>query len=159
VAWSGTTVTTPAVGDEITAAQAGVIAADLNALGGAWLSYTPTVTGAVTNPGLGTGGSTAGQYLQLGKLVIVHIQIGFGTGPTAGSGAYSVSLPVATAIAQVGTANLLHSSAYYHYDAYLNGSIMQMLRGDASAKIWGSTEPAAPAAGDAMYIFASYRTT
>ena len=139
--------------------RSAVIAADLNTIGGAWATYTPTLTGAVTNPTLGTGGSIAGQYLQAGKFLEVHIQIGFGNTPSAGSGPFSVSLPVAAAITQVGTANLTHSSAYYHYDAYLSGSVVQMLRGDSTAKIWGSAEPAAPAAGDAMYIHATYRTT
>jgi hypothetical protein len=60
-----------------------------------WSSWTPSLTAATTNPTLGTGSSAQGIYVQIGKLVIAQFSISFGTsGVNAGSGIYSVSLPV-----------------------------------------------------------------
>lgn len=61
----------------------------------AWDSYTPALTAATTNPSLGSTGMATGRYLQVGKTVkwSVLIQAG-GTGISAGSGEYLISLPV-----------------------------------------------------------------
>jgi hypothetical protein len=69
----------------------------LNAIGGgAWQAYTPVLTGAVTNPNIGSTGTITGRYTQIGKTVFYECQITVsGTGITTGSGLYSVSLPVA----------------------------------------------------------------
>lgn len=62
----------------------------------AWQSWTPTLTGASTNPTLGTNSVAEGRYTQIGKTVICQIDIKFGTsGTNAGSGNYYISLPVA----------------------------------------------------------------
>ena len=62
----------------------------------AWQSWTPTLTGASTNPTLGTNSVAEGRYTQIGKTVICQINIKFGTsGTNAGSGNYYISLPVA----------------------------------------------------------------
>ncbi len=62
----------------------------------AWQSWTPTLTGASTNPTLGTNSVAEGRYTQIGKTVICQINIKFGTsGTNAGSGTYYISLPVA----------------------------------------------------------------
>jgi hypothetical protein len=61
-----------------------------------WTAYTPALTAATTNPTLGTGSTTTGAYVQIGKFVIANFRIGFGSsGAAAGSGSYRVSLPVA----------------------------------------------------------------
>lgn len=63
----------------------------------AWDTYTPALTAATTNPTLGSGGAfeQKGRYVQIGHLVVVKINIRFGSsGAAAGSGTYSVSLPV-----------------------------------------------------------------
>jgi len=60
-----------------------------------WQSYTPTLFGSVTNPTIGNGTIT-GRYVNIGATVVGEIQIIAGdTGFNRGSGAYSVSLPVA----------------------------------------------------------------
>jgi hypothetical protein len=68
-------------------------AADLNAIG-TWTDYTPALT-ASTDPTLGTGSITYGRYVQLNDLVIGTAYFVFGSGASAGSGNYNVSLPVA----------------------------------------------------------------
>jgi hypothetical protein len=98
-------VTDVLVGDEYVLARSGaskkITAADLaaglsEALGiGVWTDYTPTLTGSVTNPTLGTASSIVGRYCSIGKLVVAMVQISFGTsGVAAGSGTYYVSVPV-----------------------------------------------------------------
>lgn len=63
---------------------------------GAWQSWTPTITGSTTNPTLGTSAVQEGFYCQVGKLVVAQAFITFGTASVAaGSGAYSIPLPVA----------------------------------------------------------------
>lgn len=58
-------------------------------------TYTPTLSASPTPPTLGTGSSVNGQYVTIGKLVIVWAKIVFGSaGAAAGSGTYTVSLPV-----------------------------------------------------------------
>lgn len=62
---------------------------------GVWTSYTPVVTGATTNPTLGTGSVVEGRYVQNGTIVTCWFGIQFGTsGTAAGSGEIRVSLPV-----------------------------------------------------------------
>lgn len=65
-------------------------------LNGAGTAYTPTLNATTTNPTLGTGNSVTGRYVQVGDLVFAHAEIIFGSsGTNAGSGQYSISLPVA----------------------------------------------------------------
>lgn len=66
----------------------------------AWTSYTPTWTGATTNPVMNNG-TIVGAYRQVGKTVNFRIVITMGTTTTYGSGAYSVSLPVTAVDARV----------------------------------------------------------
>lgn len=62
---------------------------------GAPTTWTPALTGSSVNPTLGTGGSTSGRYMQIGKLVRATYSIVFGTsGVAAGTGEYRISLPV-----------------------------------------------------------------
>jgi len=62
--------------------------------GGAIQTYTPTWTGATTNPVIGNG-TIAGRYQVVGKQCHFRITITMGSTTTYGSGAYSVSLPIA----------------------------------------------------------------
>lgn len=60
-----------------------------------WTSYTPVLFGSVTNPTIGDG-IISGRYAYIGSTVVGEIQIIAGVeGFDRGSGAYSVSLPVA----------------------------------------------------------------
>lgn len=60
----------------------------------AWSTYVPVLTGAVTNPGMGTSPTQTGRYIKMGRTVTGQFNIKFGTGMTVGSGQYRVSLPV-----------------------------------------------------------------
>jgi hypothetical protein len=72
---------------------------------GAWISFTPTLTGSSTNPTLGPSSSRIGSYTQVGKLVTYKFLIAFGvSGSSAGSGFYKIDLPV-TAIGAPSTIN------------------------------------------------------
>lgn len=88
--------TVPAVGDAITAAQGDILANNWLSIGGAWTPYTPVLTGASTNPTLGTGSTASGRFMQIGaKTIIGNALIIFGTsGASQGGGTYTLSLPV-----------------------------------------------------------------
>ena len=63
-----------------------------------WTDYVPQFTAVTTNPTLGTGGGTAGSFIAIGKTVLWHATVTFGTaGVAIGSGVYSLSLPVPAA--------------------------------------------------------------
>jgi hypothetical protein len=57
--------------------------------GGAWKSWTPTVTGTLT---LGSGGSASYAYIKQGKTITLRGKITFGTSPAMSS--VTLSLPV-----------------------------------------------------------------
>jgi hypothetical protein len=66
-------------------------------------SFTPTLTASTTNPTMGSGTVRNGWYAYAsGPSVIYSFHIAFGTSPAAGSGNYSISLPVACANAYAG---------------------------------------------------------
>lgn len=72
----------------------------------AWAAFTPTLTASGGNPNLGAGGSAAGRYCQIGKVVFGQFDIVFGTGSSAGNGTYLIALPVtagASAGGQIGS--------------------------------------------------------
>lgn len=87
---------------------------------GAFTGYTPTLTGSVTNPTMGTGGIRTGSFFQLGKLTVAYGTIKFGTsGAAAGSGTYRISLPT-PAKALVVTGQM--SGTCYGFDVSANNS-------------------------------------
>ena len=58
-------------------------------------TFTPALNATSTDPTLGSGATTNGQYIRFGDLVHVQITIVFGTGANNGAGTYSIgSLPV-----------------------------------------------------------------
>lgn len=61
----------------------------------AWTTYTPTFTGATTDPVIGDG-TIEGRYMNLGATIVGEIRIVAGvTGFDRGSGSYRVGLPAA----------------------------------------------------------------
>lgn len=87
-----------AVGDDIPASLLDGLIPWLNP----WSTYVPVLAASITNPTLGTGSSQVGRYVQVGKTVIGDALITFGTsGTNAGSGGYTITLPVAAATATV----------------------------------------------------------
>lgn len=66
----------------------------LNPAHGAFIAWTPVLTASTTNPTLGTGSSQTGVYMRIGRLIFAQGRILWGTGGTAGSGTYAISVPV-----------------------------------------------------------------
>ena len=60
---------------------------------GQWQAYTPTWTGATTNPSLGDGTLTA-RYAVFGTVCVYTLGLVAGSSTTFGSGSWSFSLPV-----------------------------------------------------------------
>lgn len=81
-------------GQDLTAAQ-------LNAaVGGTWTTYTPTWTGATTNPSYGNA-SISAAWTKIGKTVHVRMYLIMGSTTTYGSGGWAWSLPAGEAAASV----------------------------------------------------------
>ncbi|MGW2837300.1 hypothetical protein ACWCWD_06265 [Streptomyces sp. NPDC001493] len=100
------------VGETVTAAQLNQEIRDQFAsILDAWTAYTPTWTAATTNPVLGNG-TIVGRYLKVGRTMQIHIELTMGSTTTYGSGAWTISLPVAAASGsgtRVGVAHALGS--------------------------------------------------
>jgi hypothetical protein len=93
-------------------------------IGGAWAAYTPVLTATTTSPNIGSTGTIVGRYTQIGKTVHFEVQVQVsGTGITAGSGNYMISLPVAAqatgitanAFKFVGNTNVYQSSGTINF--------------------------------------------
>lgn len=93
------TLRTWAAGEDITATLLNAQFRDpLKEIGDAWTTYTPVLTGSVSNPNLGTTGSIVGEYIEAGKLIMGHIRITFaGSSVGVGSGVYAVTVPTSVA--------------------------------------------------------------
>ncbi|MFD8404673.1 hypothetical protein ACFV1G_08315 [Streptomyces anulatus] len=76
----------------------------------AWTPYTPTWSGATTNPAIGNG-VLLGRYMKWGRTCQVRIDISMGSTTTYGSGGWSLSLPAAAhgSGAQLGLAHAFQS--------------------------------------------------
>lgn len=92
-----TTPRTWVAGEIVTATEMNTEVRDaVTGIQAAWTSYTPALTASTTNPTLGSGSQQTGAYLQMGKTIFAQGHIAFGSsGVAAGSGRYSISIPVA----------------------------------------------------------------
>jgi hypothetical protein len=80
----------------------------------AWTTYTPTWTAATTNPVLGNG-TIAGRYRKFGRTVHLQIDLTMGSTTTYGTGAWSLSLPMAAGSStgsRIGVAQALGASRF-----------------------------------------------
>lgn len=80
----------------------------------AWTTYTPTWTAATTNPVLGNGTIT-GRYRKIGRTVHMQIDLTMGSTTTYGTGAWSLTLPVAAGAStgsRIGVAQALGASRF-----------------------------------------------
>ena len=160
--WSGTTLTTPAVGDEITAAQAGVAAADLNTFSSG-ATWTATWGSSGTAPAIGNGTYT-GFYVQAGKLLVGSSTMVLGSTSTVGTGNYTFLLPAtANAVlpnnAPIGVLSYLDSSSGTVYSRILVVvSSTTCAAIDPSGVFLSATSPVVPANGDKYMLTLSYPT-
>ncbi|MFF5261372.1 hypothetical protein ACFY4C_20710 [Actinomadura viridis] len=132
--------------------------------GSGWTSYTPTLTGATTNPALGTGSAREGAYMRFGSMVTVRGNIKAGTsGASAGSGVYMVSLPVtAKALSTgeyIGSAETFDASANNVRDGIcrirsaISWNKVELVTENT---LWGSGGPFAWANNDAISFTITY---
>ena len=125
---------------------------------GAWTSYTPVLTASTTNPTLGTGSTQEGAYAEFGKLIVFRVYIQFGTASVnAGSGFYSVSLPVTAAANRLSAHALLIDNSTgnrRNYGCVISATnVVSMQGGDIVVQ---ATSPWTFAASDQIYITGSY---
>lgn len=84
-------------------------AATLGPAVGVWQTYTPTWTGAISNPTVGNG-TLVGSYVKSGNTCIFTIALTYGSTSLGGEGALSFSLPFTPAAATLADAQLTVAS-------------------------------------------------
>lgn len=145
----------------------GNLAADVEALLdlGAATAWTPVLTGATTNPVLGTGGQAAGWYVKLGRLAVAWGTLAFGTsGASFGSGNWRISLPENAAAranaSSFGLITAIDSSAATHYlVAAINGqpTYTEMVA-HGSANYVNAVQPFTWATSDVLRFILAFET-
>lgn len=85
-----------AMQDRLTITERRLAAIERTLTPGKYQTYTPTLTGSVADPNLGTGAvAPSGRYRRIGDDVYAVGDIRFGTaGTAAGTGNYQISLPI-----------------------------------------------------------------
>lgn len=132
----------------------------LNHEQGAWIAFTPTWVGSVTQPVIGNG-VFLGRYLLRGKTVWMDLHLIPGSTTTFGSGTYTFGLPPITAADINGQTGAVFM---YHAGVCFAGSIL--IAGGTSIAIWGSgggqmspTVPFTFANADQLRVSMSYVAT
>jgi hypothetical protein len=161
------TLPIPAVGDFATAAWADQVAGAYQP----WTTYIPVLTASSTNPTLGPGYVAAGRYCQIGKTVIGVGRISFGgSGTSAGSGTYYISMPLPQVSTAGGSAQLQGHvrmiSAGAYTDGYLQLNSTSLVQPTyTTAQVGGAaqgadaTHPGAWTANDRLDFQFAYETT
>lgn len=121
--------------------------------GTTWTTYTPVLTGSTTNPTY----TASGQYIQVGNTV--HFNAVF-TLTAAGSGNYSISLPVTAAnTLATFTGYLKDVSAARSYPITFESTTTIATNGASTgAGYFSATSPVATAASDIIRISGTYRS-
>jgi hypothetical protein len=129
----------------------------------AWASYTSTLTATTTPPDLGTGGSTVGRYIKIGRTVHFRAQVTFGgAGRNAGSGTYRIAIPVtaATGTQQVVAMQFTCAGNDYRAIGQINSGadfITFIRYGDGGTALYAThANPAAWANGDYFTVTGTY---
>ena len=133
-----------------------------------WQTFTPTLNGATLDPTLGSGSTATSRYQRSYGLVTYQGIVQFGTsGTAAGTGDYTISLPVTAAVGitarHLGVANAWDNSAAHTCitTALLNTSTTMKF---AFANSWpmgnvnyiGAAQPMTWAANDQLFWTVSY---
>ena len=151
VAWIGGSAAAGAVGLAADAGHTHVLAAP-----GAWTPYTPTWTGASTNPVIGNG-TLSGRYMTIGKLCAFSVFLSAGSTTTFGSGTYSWALPVA-----VGASAHALVTSLVSVDigvGALAPNVTKFSCGSSGAiTLWNPTTPVTWASGTTFYVSGVYET-
>ena len=144
-------------------------AAQMNGIG-EWTSYTPVLTATTTNPTLGIGSSSVGNYARVQDYIVYRFSVSFGTsGTNAGSGNYKISLPVTanqfgayfTQVAGQTCFFDLSTGLFYFMNAWLesttNLTLLYQNGANGTALNVSSTAPVVPTVGDTMSGLVIYR--
>jgi hypothetical protein len=141
------------------------ITAFMNAMTGAWSTYTPAWTATSTQPVLNNGTLT-GSYIRIGKFVTVRIVLTPGTTSTFGTGSYRLSLPYAPVVGSHLTAICFDSSAgsigwagvARLFANSATGDNMRIVVLDGTAGV-SNLIPFTWATGDQLQLCGTYETT
>ena len=143
-------------------------AAQLNSIGEAFTSFTPSWTATTTNPVLGNGTLT-GEYTQVNKLVYARYALIPGSTTTFGTGDYRFTFPVAAkVINNFGT--ILSSGLFFDSNvsqmynmvaSSVSGSstvfrLVTFLNSTQDLRILGPTAPVTVAVNDQMFFSILY---
>lgn len=95
-----------------------------NSMFAAWSSYTPTWTGATTNPVINNG-SIVGRYIKIGRTVTAEVILTMGSSTTYGSGSQEIGVPFTAAsaiVSYLGTARFTGASTWLGQTYLILGS-------------------------------------
>lgn len=93
----------------------------------AWGAYTPTLTASTTHPHLGSTGTLTGRWSRVGNTVDWSLNgVAGGSGISAGSGIYAVSLPAAVVASYqpAGSGWLVRGGAFVTVHVAPNGQLV-----------------------------------
>lgn len=140
------------------------LAADVDAIGGAWISYSPIWSSSGTQP-VQNNGTLTGNYRQIGKIAFVRVVLTIGSTTTIGSGVYRFSLPASAApkvnsllpalFVDQSDGARLYPCTVRVIAATSTGDNMRIAVAGNAASL-GATVPAVPATGDVIIIDGSY---
>jgi hypothetical protein len=141
----------------------GNLAADIDAaLAGAWTSYTPVWSSTGTQP-VRNNGTLTGAYKDVGRFVHVRIELVFGSLTTAGTGAYSFSLPFVPKANSLLPSMFVDQSAGPQLYVCVTRIVAASATGDnmriavgGSTNVVGATVPVTPAVSDVITISGMY---
>jgi hypothetical protein len=123
--------------------------------------YTPTWTGATTNPVLNNGTLTA-NYMTRGDSILINILLLPGTLTTYGTGAWRFSFPTLQNAAYYGVGSLLmfHAATATYFTgvslAVQGANFMQIYNNNQTVPV-SAAVPFAWASGDSMILTAEYQ--
>ncbi|PSK47982.1 hypothetical protein B0E38_06459 [Streptomyces sp. 111WW2] len=137
----------------------------LTTMVGPWQDYTVSWTASGSAPSVGTGGSLAGRYAQIGGVIHFAIKLTGGSGTNWGTGTYSFSLPAVAApgIDMVGDCFVGDSSAGsagYSTGIALVGAgsatVSAYIGGKNASSALSSANPQTFASGDRIWLTGAY---
>lgn len=159
------------VGEVVTGAELNQEIRDQwNSVLGAWTSYTPTFGSAGTAPAVGNG-SLVGQYMKIGRTVLMSVVLTVGSSTTFGSGNLNFSLPATVSAAaagavlncstsRTGTQNFVVGAAPLSNNGTTTGTIWfasPSTTGDWDA--WTTSTPWTLASGDVVRVWGTYQAS
>jgi hypothetical protein len=107
--------------------------------GKTWLPWT-TFTPNITNFGVGTGGTSTGAYVLVGKTLHIRVECVLGTSPVIGGSTFNMPAGFTAKSQTTVTFHILDNlSAFYVGLGFISGSTMQLYAANASGTYVGFT--------------------